>query len=53
MPLISSVADELCVLERGTVLTRGLPDDVLNDDRVIEAYLGGSEEAVRRSGSLA
>jgi ABC-type branched-subunit amino acid transport system ATPase component/MFS family permease len=53
MPLISSVADELCVLERGRVLTRGLPDDVLNDDRVIEAYLGGSEEAVRRSGSLA
>jgi branched-chain amino acid transport system ATP-binding protein len=50
MPLISSVSDELVVLERGAVLTRGLPEAVLNDDRVIEAYLGTSEAAVRRSG---
>jgi branched-chain amino acid transport system ATP-binding protein len=52
MPLISAVADELIALERGAVLLRGTADVVLNDDRVIEAYLGTSEEAVKRSGSL-
>jgi branched-chain amino acid transport system ATP-binding protein len=52
MPLISAVSDELLALELGVVLTRGAPADVLNDERVIESYLGGSEEAVKRSGSL-
>ncbi|HZQ87588.1 MAG TPA: MFS transporter [Acidimicrobiales bacterium] len=52
MPLISAVADELVALEQGLVVVRGLPDVVLNDERVIEAYLGGSEQAIRRSGSL-
>jgi branched-chain amino acid transport system ATP-binding protein len=52
MPLISAVADELVALENGKVLMRGSADEVLNDDRVIEAYLGTSEEAVKRSGSL-
>jgi len=52
MPLISSVSDQLVALELGRVVTKGLPEDVLNDERVISAYLGGSVEAVRRSGSL-
>ena len=52
MPLISAVSDELVALELGRIVTRGLPEDVLNDERVISAYLGGSVEAVRRSGSL-
>ena len=52
MPLISAVSDELIALDRGALVTRGLPDEVLNDERVIESYLGGSEEAVNRSGSL-
>ena len=53
MPLISSVADELVALEQGRVITRGLPSVVLEDERVIEAYLGTSDAAVNRSGSLA
>ena len=53
MPLISSVSDELIALDRGELLLRGSPETVLNDPRVIESYLGGSEAAVRRSGSLA
>ncbi len=53
MPLISAVSDELIALEQGTFVTRGLPDDVLNDERVIESYLGTSEAAINRSGSLA
>jgi branched-chain amino acid transport system ATP-binding protein len=52
MPLISAVSDELVAMDLGQVILRGKPEDVLNDDRVIESYLGGSEAAVRRSGSL-
>ena len=51
MPLIARVADELVALEQGRVLTRGAPDTVLNDPRVIESYLGTSEEVIRRSGA--
>ena len=50
MPLISAVSDELIALERGQVVLRGTPDQVLNDERVIESYLGTSEAAVNRSG---
>jgi branched-chain amino acid transport system ATP-binding protein len=53
MPLISTVSDELIALDQGRLVLRGVPEVVLNDDRVIESYLGGSEAAVRRSGSLA
>jgi len=52
MPLISAVADELVALESGAVVMRGTPEQVLNDERVIRSYLGTSEAAVRRSGSL-
>ena len=43
-------ADELLAMDQGHVVMRGTADVVLNDDRVIESYLGGSEAAVRRSG---
>jgi ABC-type branched-subunit amino acid transport system ATPase component len=46
------VSDELLALELGALITRGTPDQVLNDERVINAYLGTSEAALRRSGSL-
>jgi branched-chain amino acid transport system ATP-binding protein len=52
MPLISAVSDELHALELGALITRGTPEQVLNDERVINAYLGTSEAALRRSGSL-
>jgi branched-chain amino acid transport system ATP-binding protein len=52
MPLISSVSDELIAMETGKILLRGTPDEVLNDERVVQSYLGTTEEAVRRSGSL-
>jgi branched-chain amino acid transport system ATP-binding protein len=37
---ITAVADEILVLHHGEVLTRGAPEDVLSDSRVVEAYLG-------------
>jgi branched-chain amino acid transport system ATP-binding protein len=52
MPLISAVSDQLIALDRGKVVLQGEPAAVLNDDRVIEAYLGGSEAAINRSGGL-
>ncbi len=35
------VADRATVLDRGRVLLDGAPDDLLSDDRVQQAYLGG------------
>ena len=52
MPLISVVSDELVALERGQFVLRGSPAEVLNDERVIQSYLGTTEETVKRSGSL-
>jgi len=53
MPLISAVADELIALDQGRFVTRGRPADVLEDERVVESYLGTTVEAVNRSGSIA
>jgi len=53
MPLIMSVSDELLALELGAVVTRGAPHEVVEHPQVVASYLGTSEEAIRRSGSLA
>lgn len=37
---VMGVSDELILLERGTVVLRGKPEDVKNDHRLIDAYLG-------------
>ena len=52
MPLLSSLADEVVALDLGRTVTRGTPDQVLVDPRVVAAYLGTSTEAVARSGAL-
>jgi branched-chain amino acid transport system ATP-binding protein len=52
MPLISAVSDELIALDQGRFVIRGRPADVLEDERVVESYLGTTEEAVNRSGSI-
>jgi branched-chain amino acid transport system ATP-binding protein len=50
MPLITTVSDEIVALELGAVVTRGAPDDVLSDPRVVSAYLGGDIDVIHRSG---
>lgn len=52
MSLISSISDELLAMDQGRVVIRGLPDDVLNDETVVQSYLGTSEDVINRSGVM-
>jgi ABC-type branched-subunit amino acid transport system ATPase component/branched-subunit amino acid ABC-type transport system permease component len=52
MPLITSISDELVALELGAVIATGTPDEVIHDPQVVEGYLGGTEEIIRRSGDV-
>jgi branched-chain amino acid transport system ATP-binding protein len=47
MKAIMAVSDEVLVMHEGRELTRGKPDVVVKDERVIEAYLG--ERYARRA----
>lgn len=40
MNLIASICQRLIVLDFGTVIARGTPEEVLNDAKVMEVYLG-------------
>ena len=41
LPLVLGLVDRLLVLDQGAVLAVGRPDEVMRDDRVTSAYLGG------------
>ncbi|RLM59251.1 ABC transporter ATP-binding protein [Halobellus sp. Atlit-31R] len=42
MEFVMGLSDPVIVLDRGSVLMEGTPEEVQSDDRVIDAYLGGS-----------
>ena len=44
MPLITGLADHLVALDRGSVVTHGLPQEVLHHPTVVESYLGTRDE---------
>ena len=40
MPVIMSLAENIYCLANGRLLAHGTPDEIQNDERVINAYLG-------------
>jgi ABC-type branched-subunit amino acid transport system ATPase component len=40
MQLVGDLADEMAVLNFGTKIAEGKPEEVLNDPQVIKTYLG-------------
>ncbi len=50
IPLIMGLANRIVAMDAGRVIAAGTPAEVRTDTKVVQAYLGGSEEALGRSG---
>ena len=51
MPLLMGLCDRLYALETGSVIAEGTPEEIRNDPRVVESYLGTKAAAIDRSGA--
>lgn len=45
MDLVMEISDRIYVLDFGRLLAQGVPEEIQNNDRVIEAYLGVAHDA--------
>jgi len=52
IPLIMGISDRIVAMADGKVICEGTPEQVRSDQRVVEAYLGGSVAAIERSGTV-
>jgi branched-chain amino acid transport system ATP-binding protein len=52
IPLVRGLSDRMMAMVQGQVIVEGSPSDVVNDKRIVEAYLGASQATINRSGAL-
>jgi len=52
VPLVFDLCSKVVVMEVGSVVSSGTPDEVSRDPRALAAYLGASEEALAVSGPI-
>ena len=46
MSLVMKICERIQVIDYGVTIASGLPEEIANNSRVIEAYLGKEEEEV-------
>jgi ABC-type branched-subunit amino acid transport system ATPase component len=52
VPLVFALCTHVVMMETGSVVSSGTPDEVARDPRALAAYLGASEEALAVSGAV-
>jgi len=52
VPLVFALCTQVVMMETGSVVSSGTPDEVRRDPRALAAYLGASDEALAVSGAI-